>query len=430
MASTETTRSNGVLLIVVYFTLTNTALWNMISSFPLDRAQKRSATRSTNKNFRFVAGEARLPDQGISKAVADRLRAVFRQQISLKRIWTEEVDDVLSDMVMGLVPRVRRFLETSPHADLFLHGVQSTEVTLLGESEGESDEENSEFDGLKTDGVTALHLAAIDDFPDMVELLLSNGADPNAVDMDGRTPLMKAALWGRLGNVEALLKYRAETSLQAIEGNNLRQAVDYARPLRENELRREHRIYKEDGLARNRDRREIMFLLGEDAQEPAIPQLDAFTFHPNPDFNPSVSLTTHYSLPTSRKTIARLIRGGRLPEIAAMSGWSHGRDDTIHVAGVDWTQEVLDLCQNIGFGLEPHDLDRGMPGRFNACHAEKQLVAYFIYKHLILPTETQQPEDDPLDEISLSRLTLDDWPTGRSAMSVKGGKESKRGETN
>ena len=93
-----------------------------------------------------------------------------------------------------------------------------------------------------------------------------------------------------------------------------------------------------------------------------------------------------------------------------MSGWSHGKDDTIHVAGVDWTQEVLDLCQNIGFGLEPHDLDRGIPGRFNACHAEKQLVAYFIYKHLILPTETQQPEDDPLDEISLSRLTLDDWP--------------------
>ncbi|KAI1392647.1 uncharacterized protein F4822DRAFT_136324 [Hypoxylon trugodes] len=90
-----------------------------------------------------------------------------------------------------------------------------------------------------------------------------------------------------------------------------------------------------------------------------------------------------------------------------MSGWSHEPNKSIHVAGKDWTDEVLFLCRIPGFDLEPHYYDRGIPGQYNACHAEKQLAAYFIHKHLFLEHELAGPEESESGvELSLSRLTI------------------------
>jgi hypothetical protein len=33
--------------------------------------------------------------------------------------------------------------------------------------------------------------------------------------------------------------------------------------------------------------------------------------------------------------------------------------------------------------------DRGTPGKFNASHAEKQLIAYFLDRHVFLPEDTE-----------------------------------------
>lgn len=86
-------------------------------------------------------------------------------------------------------------------------------------------------------------------------------------------------------------------------------------------------------------------------------------------------------------------RDGGLPEVSAMSGWSHLQSESIQVAGRGWTDEVLRLCKVVGFTLVPHQHDQGLSGQFNVCYAEKQLIAYFIYKYLVLLYELDFAEE-------------------------------------
>ena len=74
-----------------------------------------------------------------------------------------------------------------------------------------------------------------------------------------------------------------------------------------------------------------------------------------------------------------------------MSGWSHGKTTPL-VSGKDWTSEVIRIADIIGHALIPNSKDNGIPGRFHACHAEKQLIAYFISKHVFLEPETRAPK--------------------------------------
>jgi hypothetical protein len=81
-------------------------------------------------------------------------------------------------------------------------------------------------------------------------------------------------------------------------------------------------------------------------------------------------------VPYQWKIIARLEREGRYPSVAAMSGWGH--EDTITTfIGKDWTSEVMQIANMIGHVLQPDARrDQGTAGKFNASHAEKQLIAY------------------------------------------------------
>ena len=58
----------------------------------------------------------------------------------------------------------------------------------------------------KTLQTTVLHMAAVSGDVDMVDLLLSNGANVLAVDKQGLTPLHLAAQYNRLSVVASLLK--------------------------------------------------------------------------------------------------------------------------------------------------------------------------------------------------------------------------------
>jgi hypothetical protein len=74
-----------------------------------------------------------------------------------------------------------------------------------------------------------------------------------------------------------------------------------------------------------------------------------------------------------------------------MSGWTHreDREANIQIAGRNWIDEVRRLCEVVGHDLEPHSYDQGESGRYHACHAEKQLIAFLINKHIFLPHETE-----------------------------------------
>lgn len=106
-----------------------------------------------------------------------------------------------------------------------------------------------------------------------------------------------------------------------------------------------------------------------------------FSFASSPH-NPNMStFAAVFDLPSRYKTIGVLNRGKKIPIVAAMSGWSHPESETIQVAGKTWTGEVSLLCAATGFPLTPHSHDRESTGQYHACHAEKQLVAYFVDQH-------------------------------------------------
>ena len=77
---------------------------------------------------------------------------------------------------------------------------------------------------------TPLHIAAYNNKIEAVAALISHGADVNAREEDGETPLMRASRWGRAKIVEALLDAGADKELKATSGpREGKTALDVAR---------------------------------------------------------------------------------------------------------------------------------------------------------------------------------------------------------
>jgi|ETN07SMinimDraft_1059922.scaffolds.fasta_scaffold27627_4 ankyrin repeat protein len=64
------------------------------------------------------------------------------------------------------------------------------------------------------DGFTPLHLAANKGHKEIVKLLIAEGADVNAKDDGGRTPLHGTAYWGRKEIVELLIAKGADVNVK------------------------------------------------------------------------------------------------------------------------------------------------------------------------------------------------------------------------
>jgi len=338
------------------------------------------------------------------------------KEVNSRRKWTEgtattvvfedvvmkTIPYVLSRMVQGDFECVRQHLDKSAEADLFLNGGEAYSVSFKPTHPEDYDQDEKDKNGLITHhtvtGKTALHFASCEMYPIIVELLLERGADPNVRDVEGRTPLSEAALWGRLENVKMLLKNGANPLLACMRDGKRVLAVEFTKNDEVNAKQRSRVVvYKEDFHERSLDRRAIVYLLESHSGRTEIAksyaqELAGFAFTRATTPRSFLTLVAHFDVPNVWKTVGVLCRGSNLPPVAAMSGWTHQEDPVanIQIAGEEWTDAVRQLCGYIGHDLPPHKHDRGQPGQFHACHAEKQLIAYFVSRHVFLEHDTRE----------------------------------------
>ena len=80
-----------------------------------------------------------------------------------------------------------------------------------------------------------------------------------------------------------------------------------------------------------------------------------------------------------QKTIAASLPQAGNTIHAAVSGWStwsHNLPEFDQVLQANMLREVNRLMEQIGHPLSPHDFDGEVLGRYNACHAERLLIAH------------------------------------------------------
>ncbi|QKX62544.1 uncharacterized protein TRUGW13939_09705 [Talaromyces rugulosus] len=315
-------------------------------------------------------------------------------QLNGEETWEERrIIFAISDCVSGHISEVKKYLDEASDKLIFLRGHNRN-------------------------GDTCLTMASQEKNSSMVSLLLDHGAEINATNKDERTALMEAALWGRLETVKILLSRGANRYLHDVKNQR---ALDLAQPTRRNQKERHIKaggmwgdpstepVYKEDVISRDTDRREIARILGGNSQmrtdlQPHLLERTYHSFSRSPDGHSIIHCgpIREYPISTRRKTIAVLERGSPFPTIAAMSGWSHSEWPSTRVSGRDWTGRVLELAAIVGHNLSADSInDQGIPGKFQSSHAEKQLIAYFLDRHVFLPEDTTL---DPRFDTEIARL--------------------------
>ncbi|KAI1397428.1 hypothetical protein F4819DRAFT_472064 [Hypoxylon fuscum] len=428
--------------------------------FPCSKTEAKK--RIYEKRVPYIATEETAEETAEEIPTGDFQLHDIKRDIKSRLKWTDSTEIVYEDeetgklpsgiafktiqqvvvpaMCEGMVNYVRHYLESSSETKIFLYGVEAWRVEPH-DGFVRSDDDNghdiygprsSKQERIETSGKTALHMAACEIYPEMVEILLEKGAKPNVFDINGRTPLAEAALWGRLENVKLLLKYGAKKQLKCVRGDRKRVlAVDFARSFTRNKDECDDRSggsYQYDKENMPQDREMIVDLLLEDVPDKKHRDSDClggFAFTRWPMDGNLLTLVAYFNLPKKWKTIGVLYRGNQFTTVAAMSGWSHQADHgvNIQVAGKPWTDEVYRLSKCVGHKLEPRDdRDQGISGQYHACHAachaEKQLIAFFVH-NLSLPYEMES-EDLDLSSLSINEGRDEEYEQRSEELSSRG----------
>jgi len=266
-------------------------------------------------------------------------------------------------------------------------------------------------------GNNALALACMEGHRDVAELLVERGADIENINLEGKTPLLESLCYQRGSLSEFLVLKGASTSAKDAEGtSSLEIAKDGLERMEEHEWmlsRMEHETYarylqrKQNRecsskfidvcTVRNKSRRNMAGGLPSHKdrhQDVAFAKTAA-----GPNAKITVMLAK-FTAPMANefKTFGFLDRGPPYDEIFAVSGYKGGK-----FGGIDgclnrevWTKQVFTFCTILGHDLVCDAGKDGNPlGNYYACHAEKQLMAYFLWKHTTLQ---EQPNEDEMDE--------------------------------
>lgn len=247
-------------------------------------------------------------------------------------------------------------------------------------------------------GNTALTATAMEGHEDILELLVAKGSEIDHQNHEGRTALMEAVIYGRLHSIQFLLSKHANRSLSDIRGD--------------------------DALKLNRNSYHCSQILKFALNQAIITTLlkappRAPPFRPSPH-TPTPSGPRYgafhgdghqciyfdrvqtFDLKTAKQAVARLERGGPFSVVCAASGWTTYNTSPAPIDAAIWTNEVFRVSKLVGHELTPEPFPHsGVPGQWNACHVEKQLVAWFLSRHVILPDELgdECEEQDRLDAL-------------------------------
>lgn len=230
-----------------------------------------------------------------------------------------------------------------------------------------------------------------------VQELIRLGADVNAGDNRGRTPLMEAALWTRVELVGILLAAGASVSQTDRDG---RVAADFAKENERNDEEREYRHvdYAEKPFKSKSRRRQIRALLG------VAPPLQALMaksdlanlFQPrfvkSPDAKTALLINPRRGIPIVRQdqTVGVLLRGRPFEPVVAVGGWFGigiqfsplVGDDYSNLDSNYWAHKTLRFGKRIGFTFEEHELDpESARGLYHASHVVAQLLCFVAHKH-------------------------------------------------
>jgi hypothetical protein len=342
---------------------------------PLEQAlDELSLSEGNSSNSKIWSEATEEITIGLEDEAFRRLHRVFGGEDTFTM---QRLEHVVSRMISyGDVEYVQEYIQTSTEASILLLGVNG-------------------------EGKSALSMTACEKYPEIIKLLLENGAHTDHQDKNGRTALMEAALWGRIENVNHLLQHGADAKLR---DNNGHRAIDLATSSNWNDEERYERsggdvqVYKEDTFIANQARRVIVSLL-KPSTEPRVCELQPsqdleFATHSFKSTSRGtielIAPIAEFRVPKKSKTIASLQRPSPFPHIAAMSGWGHD-ENKITVSGRQWTDEVMWIASIVGHRLQgAGHWDQGREGRFHATHAEKQLIAYFIHNHVLIDTEDEE----------------------------------------
>ncbi|KAI9162740.1 Cytochrome P450 monooxygenase CLM2 [Paramyrothecium foliicola] len=225
-------------------------------------------------------------------------------------------------------------------------------------------------------GVNFVVLAAVEGHDEIIRFLHVNHDDLNNVDSRGRTPLMEAALWGRLKVGEFLLQHSADLYAKDHQG---RTAYVYSRPSKHTaRMRDKFDRYQESREAEN-NRRVIAIRLQEfedvtETEEASVPiEIKCGRF--------IIEDTDHTIISFYKQN-----RGTMFSIVSAASGWRTDFSVEHVLKNRLWRDHVLELCQLIRHTLPQYRWDEaGLSGSYSASHAEKKLIAYYVNEHVVLP---------------------------------------------